>query len=151
MNAYKDARQKLGGIWAVCNPAKDFPLKFLHSPPRLFKAALLRPCSFAPRGEWKKLSGPFCPNPRSVMTTRVFTTTQILLGRLSMNGLTSLCCLYHRGYKIVYLEVVVLQSVEYSVAMYSPRAKWATYSSPLAPFRERKWRLQRPRSGSKYR
>src|SRR6266487_6546165 len=72
-------------------------------------------------------SGPFCPNPRSIMATRVFTTTQILLSRLSRNGLTSLYCLYHRGYKIVYLEVVVLQSVEYSVAMYSLRAKWATF------------------------
>src|SRR6266487_5444841 len=71
-------------------------------------------------------SGPFCPNPRSIMATRVFTTTQILLSRLSRNGLTSLYCLYHRGYKIVYLEVVVLQNVEYSIAMYSLRAKWAT-------------------------
>ena len=59
-------------------------------------------------------SGPFCPNPRSIITTRVFTTTQILLSRLSRNGLTSLYCLYYRGYKIVYLEVMVLQSVEYS-------------------------------------
>ena len=59
-------------------------------------------------------SGPCCPNPRSIITTRVFTTTQILLSRLSRNGLTSLYCLYYRYYKIVYLEVMVLQSVEYS-------------------------------------
>ena len=72
-------------------------------------------------------SGPFCPNPKSIITTRVFTTTQILLSRLSRNGLTSLYYLYHKGYKIVYLKVVVLQSVEYSIAMYSLRAKWATF------------------------
>src|SRR5947207_13191759 len=79
-------------------------------------------------------SGPFCPNPRSIITTRVFTTTQILLSRLSRNGLTSLYCLYHRGYKIVSLEVVALQSVEYSIAMYSLRAKMGHFfPSPLAP------------------
>src|SRR5436189_153790 len=54
---------------------------------------------------------------QEIITTRVFTTTQILLSGLSRNGLTSLYCLYHGGYKIVYLEVVVLQSVEYSIAM----------------------------------
>ena len=74
-------------------------------------------------------SGPFGPNPRSIITTRVFTTTQILLSGLSRNGLTSLYCIYHGGYKIVYLEVVVLQSVEYSIAMIRLRQ-----NGPLFPF-----------------
>ena len=43
-----------------------------------------------------------------------------------------LYCLYHRGYKTVSLEVVVLQSVEYSIALYLPWAKMGHFFlSPL--------------------
>ena len=102
----------------------------------IFQAHTERAKNLYPARTWSSSQSfycPFCPNPRSIMTTRVFTTTQIFLSRLSRNELTSLCCLYHRGYKIVYLEVVVLQSVECSIANVFAQGKMGHFfPSPLA-------------------